>query len=87
MSCKRGSVVNYVVVSPYEAQELLPLIRQHKQVALHIYSPRLSLSMPALEDLSLYAIPAVPESWSTPSISNQLKLFAGQLYINTYEDY
>ncbi|CAG8973653.1 hypothetical protein HYALB_00002219 [Hymenoscyphus albidus] len=85
--CKRGSVVNYVVVSPYEAQELLPLIRQHKQVTLHIYSPRLSLSMPTLEDLSLYAIPAVPESWSAPAISIHLNLFAGQLYIRTYEDY
>jgi hypothetical protein len=87
VSCKRGSDVEFVMVSPYEAQELLPSIRQHKQVTLHVYSPCLSPSVPTLEGLQFCAIPAVLQSWTTPPIGNQLNLFAGQLYIRTYEDY
>jgi hypothetical protein len=86
MSYIRGNGARYVILSPYEAQELLPFIRQHKQVSLHIYSPRLSLSVRTLEDLSLCAIPAVPDSWSTPIITKQLNLFAGQLYFRALED-
>jgi hypothetical protein len=40
-----------------------------------------------LEDLSFCAVPAVPQSWSTPTIVRELNLFAGQLYIRTYEEY
>ncbi|ESZ91788.1 hypothetical protein SBOR_7826 [Sclerotinia borealis F-4128] len=87
VSCKRGSIRDFVILSPYEAQELLPSIKQYKKTILHVYSPRLSASVPTLEDLKFCAIPSVPASWSTPPISNQLNIFAGQLYIQTYEDY
>ena len=87
VSCKKGDRVECVVLSPYETQELLPSIRQYKHVILHVYSPRLSVSVETLEDLSFCAVPAVPESWSTPAITKQLNLFAGQLYIRTYEEY
>ncbi len=87
VSCKRGSVTDCVILSPYEVQELLPSIRQHNHITLHMYSPRLNGSMPTLEDLKFCAIPAVEASWSTPPISNQLNVFAGQLYIRSYEDY
>jgi hypothetical protein len=87
VSCKGGDKINYVVLSPYEAQELLPSIRKHQQVILHVYSPRLNVSARTLEDLSFCAIPALPESWSAPHIVRQLNLFAGQLYIRNYEEY
>jgi hypothetical protein len=87
VSCKKGDGIESVILSPYEAQELLPSIRQHKNVILHMYSPRLSVSVRTLEDLSFCAIPAVPESWSTPTIVRELNLFAGQLYIRTYDEY
>ena len=45
------------------------------------------MSVRTLEDLSFCAVPAVPESWSTPAIVKQLNSFAGQLYIRTYEEY
>ncbi|PQE15350.1 very large low complexity protein [Rutstroemia sp. NJR-2017a WRK4] len=87
VSCKSNSGIECVILSPHEAQELLPLIRKHKQVILHVYSPRLSVSMRSLENLSFCAIPAVPVSWSTPAVITQLNLFAGQLYIRNNEDY
>jgi hypothetical protein len=87
VSCKTGDRVESVVLSPYEVQELLPSVRQHNRVILHVYSPRLSVSVRTLEDLSFCAVPAVPAAWSTPAIVKQLNLFAGQLYIRTYEEY
>ena len=87
VSCEKGDRVESVVLSPYEAQELLPSVRQYRHVILHVYSPRLSVSVRTLEDLSFCAVPAVPKSWPIPAIVKQLNLFAGQLYIRTYEEY
>ena len=61
VSGKSHNTVDYVVLSPFEAHALLPSMRQHKIVALHVYSPRVSMSMRTLEDLSFCAIPAVPK--------------------------
>ena len=87
MSCKGRSAVECVVLSPYEAQELLPSIRKSKVVALHTYSPRPSVSVRTLEDLSFCAVPAVPESLPDPDIIRHLNLFAGQLYIQDFGEY
>ncbi len=86
-SCKQRGRTSCVVLSPYEAQELLPSIRKHRHVILHLYSPRLNFSVRTLEDLSFCTVPAVHESWSPPHIIRQLNLFAGQLYIKNYEEY
>ena len=56
-------------------------MRKSKVVALHIYSPRPSVSMRTLEDLSFSAVSVVPESLLDPDIIRHLNLFAGQLYI------
>jgi hypothetical protein len=87
ISCRSISGMEFVVVSPHEAHELLPRIRQRTQVTLHVYTPRLNFSVRTLEDLSFCAIPPVPQTWSTPVVAHQLNLFAGQLYIRNYEDY
>lgn len=87
VSRKNNGMVDCMVLSPYEAHELLPSIRQHKTVTLHVYSPRVSMSVRTLEDLSFCAIPAVPKCGSTPPFVMQLNLFAGQLYLRSYEEY
>jgi hypothetical protein len=87
ISCKKGDRIESVILSPYETQELLPSVRQYKHVILHVYYPRLSVSVRTLDDLSFCAVPAVPGSWSAPAIVKQLNLFAGQLYIRSYEEY
>jgi len=87
VSRKNRNTVDYVVLSPYEAHELLPSIRQHNTVTLHIYSPRVSMSVRTLEDLSFCAIPAVSNCWPHPPSVMQLNLFAGQLYLKSYDEY
>ena len=86
-SRKNRNMVDCVVLSPYEAYTLLPSIRQHKIVTLHVYSPCISISVRTLEDLSFCAISAVPKPWSHPPFIMQLNPFAGQLYLRSYEEY
>lgn len=86
-SAKNGNTVDCVVLSPYEAHTLLPFIRQRKISTLHVYSPRVSMSVRTLEDLSFCAIPAVPKCRPHPPFVMQLNLFAGQLYLRSYEEY
>lgn len=87
VSRRDGNLVEAVVVSPWEAHELLPSIRQKKRVTLHVYSPRVSKSVRTLENLSFCAIPAAPEGLPTCPIILQLNIFAGQLYLRSYDEY
>jgi len=77
----------YLILSPFEVQELLPFMRGHDRVRLHVYTPRLSLSNRSLEDLSFCAVPPVPGNWRVPAISTALNLFAGQLYLRDVREY
>lgn len=80
-----------VIISPFEAQELLPDIRRRKKTTLHIYSARPSLETSPLDDLTLYTVPSTPPNQAQealpPRIAVQLNLFAGQLYFKSFEDY
>lgn len=87
VTCKNGDKVQSVVLSPYEVQDLLSSIRRCKHVTLHVYCTRYSVSGRSLEDLLFCAIPVASKSWSFPALVRQLNLFAGQLYIRTYEVY
>ncbi|OCK82068.1 hypothetical protein K432DRAFT_424453 [Lepidopterella palustris CBS 459.81] len=83
----KGGVTTYLVISPTEANDLLPMILQHKVVTLHVYSPRIRLSMRSLEDLSFCAIPRFTPPLVFPRAITHLNLFAGQLYLRDYEEY
>lgn len=87
VSGKNRNTVDCVVLSPFEAHALLPSIRQHKVVTLHVYSPRVNMSVRTPDDLSFCAIPAVPKCWPSPPFAMLLNLFAGQLYLRSYEEY
>lgn len=77
-----------VVISPYEAQHLLPAIEQSSQTTLHIYSPRVNLGYEPIDDLALYH---VSKAQARQAISRHavscLGLFAGQLYLSSFADY
>lgn len=77
-----------VVISPFEASQFLPLIRKSENVTLHVYRPRCNRSHPALDELEFMTIPERAESPVMPrSLRIQLDLFAGQLYLGSYDDY
>jgi hypothetical protein len=89
LSSGSGKDSNVIVISPYEANALLPIIRKSKKVRLHIYAPRVMLSMRSFSDLTFYSIPESPkEPWSAPAhVRMELNLFAGQLYFDRREEY
>jgi hypothetical protein len=89
LSSGYGSNSVVIVISPYEANELLPIIRKSNKVRLHIYAPRVSASMRSFSDLAFYSIFQSPlQAWSTPvHIRTELNLFAGQLYFDSKEEY
>ncbi|KAH9030640.1 hypothetical protein EDB85DRAFT_2275651 [Lactarius pseudohatsudake] len=78
-----------IVISPYEANELLPIIRKSGKVRLHIYSPRVTASMRSFSNLTFYIIPESPEkSWTAAAhLRTELDLFAGHLYFDSKEEY
>ena len=77
-----------VILSPFEANALLPEIEKSPYVLLHLYLPRADLSLPSLQHLNLHTIPAPPPGWEAPrDLVLQLNLFAGQLYFDNFDDY
>ncbi|KAJ7574857.1 hypothetical protein C8J56DRAFT_462654 [Mycena floridula] len=77
-----------VIISPFEANTLLPRIRNSSNVQLHSYAPRVLGEMKSFDDFDFYCIPAnrLP---TIPSLRmrTELNLFAGQLYFSSFEAY
>ena len=83
-----GTVRHMVVISPYEAQELMPRIRQSERLHLHLYSPQTNLAFKTLDQLRLFVVPATGVEWQLPTFLRlQLNIFAGQLYFGSLDDY
>ncbi|KAJ6533694.1 hypothetical protein B0H19DRAFT_1272335 [Mycena capillaripes] len=78
-----------IIISPWEANELLPDIRNSPYVHLHQYAPRTMENMRSFEDLSFYTLPTsrpLPSGrWGVDEIT-QLNLFAGQLYLRNIDE-
>ncbi|KAH0834182.1 hypothetical protein J3R83DRAFT_11491 [Lanmaoa asiatica] len=88
VSGKRDGNEVLVILSPYEANRLIPDIRRSNDVHLHLYTPRVAKSMKPCDDLALYSIPTVSTGWVPPMpLMDQLGVFAGQLYLKDYETY
>ncbi|RMJ25082.1 hypothetical protein PHISP_04065 [Aspergillus sp. HF37] len=81
-------IYRMVVISPYEANCLLPEIRESSFVTLHLYAPRQNQGCKPLDNLMLYNVPRSINTIETPdSLRIQLNLFAGQLYLSSYAEY
>ncbi|KAG6887769.1 hypothetical protein C0992_010818 [Termitomyces sp. T32_za158] len=80
-----------IALSPFEVNELLPLIWKSKHVHLHIYAPRVNQNMKTMEDLRFFTVPPLPTSSDPlafiPDLVLQLNLFAGQLFLKDSETY
>lgn len=79
-----------VIISPHEAQELLPVIQFSGNTTLHIYAPRPNLSLRPLDGLDLYTVPSSSMQAMTPipiHLKLQLNLYAGQLYFKDSSEY
>ncbi|OQO06315.1 hypothetical protein B0A48_08904 [Cryoendolithus antarcticus] len=89
-SCQEDSttVDLILIISPYEANLLYPKMRAGSSAALHVYKACVNLAYDMLDDFTLYTIPGSLRKSTVPrSLAVRLNLFAGQLYIRSYEDY
>jgi hypothetical protein len=81
----------FVIMSPFEVNELFEDVRSSKHVSLHMYAPRITKSMRNLDHLDLYVIGRrrkIDPTKQTPlSLKVQLNLFAGQLYLEGQAEY
>lgn len=84
---KRGTPTTFVIVSPYEANKLIPNIETSRFVTLHLFSPRTNQAFRPLDDLSLYTIPSGSSLTVPMQLRVELMLFSGQLYFESYEQY
>lgn len=84
----RSVISHLVIISPFEAQELLPEIEQRKMVTLHIYQPRMHLGHKPLDKLDLFTLGRTVTPGSIPpSLILRLNMFSGQSYLNSFEEY
>ncbi|KAH6230109.1 hypothetical protein HBI42_037710 [Parastagonospora nodorum] len=85
---KPDIIKSLVIISPHEANMLLPRIRGTKKVTLHLFSPRVNSSYAPLDALDLYTIGHDFVPGSVPrTLTAQLNLFAGSLYLSSYAEY
>jgi hypothetical protein len=83
-----GEVDCMIIISPFEANQLLPAIKKHKKVTLHNYLPRPNLQFRALDSLDLFTQGRHFDPSTVPChLTIQLNLFAGQLYFGSFEQY
>ena len=82
------TVKHMVIISPFEAQELLPLIKERRRVTLHIYAPCPNSVFRPLDALDLFTEGKPFDPHSVPrNLIIQLNLFAGQLYLSSFKEY
>jgi hypothetical protein len=85
---KVGTIQQLVIISPFEANKLLPKIRKSTKVTLHLYAPCVNSTYAPLDALDLYAAGRPFDPMCVPrSLTTQLNLFAGSLYLRSYAEY
>lgn len=86
-----GMPVNLLLlVSQYEVNQLFGEIHaKSSKVKLHVYEPRVTKSTRAVDLVSPSETYPSVVAWQTltPRLRRELHLFAGQLYLNSFEDY
>ncbi|KAF2031984.1 hypothetical protein EK21DRAFT_99304 [Setomelanomma holmii] len=84
-----GVIQNLVIISPHEANKLMRLLRRKTaKVTLHAFSARTNSSYASLDALDLVTTGCHFTPGSVPrSLIAQLNLFAGSLYLRSYNEY
>jgi len=80
--------ISMLIISPFEAQELMPQLSISTKASLSLYKPLTNLRYRSLDRLDFFTISAQSTSPQVPrSLAVQLSLFTGQLYLTSFEDF
>ena len=83
-----SSMQTIVLISPFEADQLLVQLENQSIVRLHVYASKVTKSLVSFEALRFHAIPASPAESAPPEASLYgLGLFAGSFYIQDFSAY
>lgn len=81
-------VKHMLIISPFEANKLHSEVQMSEVVMMHIYAPRQNRTLLSLDDLNLYSVSKTVTAFHIPTVLKiQLNLFAGQLYMSSYDEY
>lgn len=83
---KGSAGADVVLLSPYEANELLPEMRKSPNVSLHVYAPRTSKSMFSFGRLDFLST-SLDHSIPAGNTLTTLNLFAGMSYFDSFPEY
>lgn len=81
------SMSSMVIISPFEADELIDKIRVSNHVVLHLYAPRHNKAFRSLDRLAFYTIQECPRQAVLPRLGVELTLLSEQLYLESFEQY
>jgi hypothetical protein len=82
------AVMQMMIISPYEANCLMPEIQKSNFVSLRLYAPRQNRGCHPLDRFTLYNVPENVDRIEAPDkLRIELNLFSGQLYLDSYSDY
>lgn len=85
---RAGTIEHLVIISGYEANNLLAIIQESAKVTLHLFSPRTNISYKSLDRLDLWHTGyAFSPDCVSRSLTMQLNLFTGSLYLRDYHEY
>ncbi|KAI4755334.1 hypothetical protein E4T52_08277 [Aureobasidium sp. EXF-3400] len=77
-----------LLISQYEANELMFLIRTSPKVRLHTFAPRLNKAMVSFNDMDFYTIGGSSQKFAcSDAVVRNLSLFAGSLYLEDEANY
>jgi len=83
-----AAIQQVLIMSPFEANQLRDRTDRGSLVTMHLYKAHSNLNYRFLDRLDFHTIPNRETALQFPrALAVQLNLFAGQLYINSYEDY
>jgi hypothetical protein len=78
-----------LIINPEEAELCIPLLRNGKEPVTHLlaYAAPVTRKMLHFNNLTYYAIPALPIGWRPPIwLTTELGIFAGRLYFD-FDEY
>ena len=79
-----------LIVSDYEANALLPLLRESSQPIVYLltYATPVTKSMIVFDNLDFFSVPKLPDNWRAPTwLVRDLGIFAGRTYFDYDNQY
>lgn len=77
-----------LIISPHEANELMPLIRGSTVAKLHVFAPRITKTMVSFDSMDFYTICKRSNTRkASQEMIRNLNIFAGALYSNSLAEY